>query len=148
MKLNELAVVSPTKQAAKVFESYFGTSIKFDTISQQQAQGLLTRVRSLIAEHRRTPEFHRSERNPSYLKLVMMEQALATQAVAPAGTAPIDPQKQAGLQAAQIQQKKKQIQDSIKAKQAEIAELQNKIFDTLHNILFRYCKYKFLSLRV
>jgi hypothetical protein len=129
MKLNELAVVSPTKQAAKVFESYFGNSIRFDQISQAQARGMLKRVRTLIAEHRRTPGFHSSEHNPSYLKLVMMEQALATQAVAPAGTAPIDPQKQAGLQAAQVQQKKKQIQDAIKAKQAEIAQLQKQMND-------------------
>ena len=129
MKLNELAAVSPTKQAAKVFESYFGNSIRFDQITQAQARGMLKRVRALIAEHRRTPEFHSSEHNPSYLKLVMMEQALATQAVAPAGSAPMDPQKQAGLQAAQIQQKKKQIQDAIKAKQAEIAQLQKQMND-------------------
>ena len=139
MKLNELAVVSPTKQAAKVFESYFGNSIRFDQITPAQARGMLKRVRTLIAEHRRTPEFHSSEHNPSYLKLVMMEQALATQAVAPAGTAPaatptpgsaaMDPKKQAGLMAAQVQQKKKQIQDTIKAKQEEIAQLQKQMND-------------------
>jgi hypothetical protein len=127
MKLQELAVANPTKQAAKVFESYFGTSIKFDTISRRQAQGLLTRVRSLISEHRRTPEFHRSEQNPAYLKLVMMEQALATQAAAPAAST--NPQQQAGLQAAQVQQKKKQIQDAIRSKQAEIAQLQKQMND-------------------
>jgi flagellar biosynthesis GTPase FlhF len=115
MKLQELAVANPTKQAAKVFESYFGTSIKFDTISRRQAQGLLNRVRSLISEHRRTPEFHRSERNPAYLKLVMLEQALATQAATPvAGTQQVNPQQQAGLMAAQQQEKKRQIEDQIK----------------------------------
>jgi hypothetical protein len=128
MKLQELAVANPTKQAAKVFESYFGTSIKFDTISRRQAQGLLNRVRSLISEHRRTPEFHRSERNPAYLKLVMLEQALATQAATPvAGTQQVNPQQQAGLMAAQQQEKKRQIQDAIKAKQAEIADLQKQM---------------------
>jgi len=132
MKLQELAVANPTKQAAKVFESYFGTSIKFDTISRRQAQGLLNRVRSLISEHRRTPEFHKSEQNPAYLKLVMLEQALATQATAPVtpATAPVTPattQQQAGMQAAQVQQKKRQIQDAIKAKQAEIAQLQKQM---------------------
>ena len=125
MKLQELAVANPTKQAAKVFESYFGTSIKFDTISRRQAQGLLNRVRSLISEHRRTPEFHRSERNPAYLKLVMLEQALATQAVA--GQPAANPQQQQALMAAQQQQKKRQIQDAIKAKQAEIADLQKQM---------------------
>jgi len=126
MKLNELAVISPTKQAAKVFESYFGNSVKFDQISQPQARGMLKRVRNLISEHRRTPEFHRSERNPAYLKLVMMEQALATQAVA---TNTTNPQAQAGMMAAQQQQKKRQIQDAIKAKQAEIADLQKQMND-------------------
>ena len=76
MKLNELAVANPTKQAAKVFESYFGDRVTFDTIDQTQALKMLRRVRGLVAEHRRTPEFHRSEQNPAYLKLVVMEQAL------------------------------------------------------------------------
>jgi hypothetical protein len=125
MKLQELAVANPTKQAAKVFESYFGTSIKFDTISRRQAQGLLTRVRSLISEHRRTPAFHRSEQDPAYLKLVMLEQALATQAVA--GQPAANPQQQQALMAAQQQQKKRQIQDAIKSKQAEIADLQKQM---------------------
>jgi len=125
MKLNELAVVSPTKQAAKVFESYFGNRIAFDAMSQNQARGMLKRVRNLIAEHRRTPEFHRSERNPAYLKLVMMEQALATQATV--GQATANPQQQQALMAAQQQEKKRQIQDAIKAKQAEIADLQKQM---------------------
>ena len=135
MKLQELAVANPTKQAAKVFESYFGTSIKFDAISRRQAQGLLNRVRSLISEHRRTPAFHQSEQDPSYLKLVMLEQALATQAVA--GQPAADPQQQQALMAAQQQQKKRQIQDAIKAKQAEIADLQkqmnNPVMSTMEN---------------
>ena len=125
MKLNELAVVSPTKQAAKVFESYFGNSIKFDQISPVQAQGMLKRIRSLIAEHRRTPEFHRSEQNPNYLKLVVMEQALASAAVAPQQQA--NPQQQAAMQAAQVQQGRRQIQDAIKQKQKELADLQKQL---------------------
>ena len=124
MKLNELAVTSPIKQAAKVFESYFGNSIKFDQMSRAQAQAMLKRVRSLIAEHRRTPEFHSSEQNPSYLKLVVMEQALAGQATAPAQ---VNPQQQAGMQAAQIQQGRRQIQDAIKQKQKELADLQKQL---------------------
>jgi chromosome segregation ATPase len=123
MKLNELAVISPTKQAAKVFESYFGNSIKFDQMTQAQARSMLKRVRNLIAEHRRTPGFHSSEQNPSYLKLVVMEQALATQAVAPQATA----QQQAGMQAAQIQQGRRQIQDAIKQKQKELTDLQKQL---------------------
>ena len=58
MKLNELAVTSPTKQAAKVFESYFGRGVDFDSVTPAQARGMLKRVRALIAERRRTPGFH------------------------------------------------------------------------------------------
>ena len=76
MKLQELAVANPKQQTAKVFESYFGSSVNFDSISPAQARGMLKRVRGLIAEHRLTTEFYRSERNPAYIKLVMMEQAL------------------------------------------------------------------------
>ena len=76
MKLNDLAAPRPTKQIAKVFESYFGPSIKFESLTRTQTQQLLTRVRNLLGEHRSTTARHTSEQNPSYLKLVMMEQAL------------------------------------------------------------------------
>jgi hypothetical protein len=76
MKLNDLAAPRPTKQIAKVFESYFGPSIKFESLTRNQTQQLLTRVRSLLGEHRGSTARHTSEQNPSYLKLVMMEQAL------------------------------------------------------------------------
>ena len=113
MKLNELAVANPTKQAAKVFESYFGQGVNFDAMSPAQARGMLKRVRTLIAEHRRTPEFHSSEQNPAYLKLVVMEQALATAATAPgmAATAQANPQQQAASMTLQRQQKQKQLDD-------------------------------------
>ena len=76
MKLQELAAIKPTKQIARVFESYFGSRMKFDQITGKQAQQMLSRVRSVLGETRRQPSFHQSERNPAYLKLLMMEQAL------------------------------------------------------------------------
>jgi hypothetical protein len=95
MKLHDLAAPRPSKQIAKVFESYFGTKIPFDSLNARQTQHLLKRVRGLLGEHRSTPARHHSEQNASYLKLVMMEQALTqrmaeeTIPVAPvAGVAP------------------------------------------------------------
>ena len=76
MKLQELAAIKPTKQIARVFESYFGSRMKFDQITSKQAQQMLSRVRGVLGETRRQPSFHQSERNPAYLKLLMMEQAL------------------------------------------------------------------------
>ena len=138
MKLQELAAISPTKQAAKVFESYFGGRVKLDTISRTQAQTLLHRVRTLVKEHRRTPEFHYSEQNPSYLKLMMMEQVLvakvnedamggATIGIGqPSGgtAAATNPQAVQGMQAVNIQQQKKAAQDQAKNIDKQIQMLQ------------------------
>ena len=141
MKLQELAGISPTKQAAKVFESYFGGRINIDTITRTQAQGLLNRVRRLVSEHRRTPEFHRSEQNLSYLKLVMMEQVLSARVKEDAmggatvgmgqpsgGTAAktdaANSQGTDAMQAVQIQQKQKSLDELIKNKQKELQDLQ------------------------
>ena len=76
MKLQDLAILPQTKQIAKVFESYFGKSITFESISQRQANAMLGKVRGLISEHRGTPAYHGSEKSSAYLKLVMMEQVL------------------------------------------------------------------------
>jgi len=145
MKLQELAAISPTKQAAKVFESYFGGRVNINTITRAQARNLLNRVRTLVKEHRRTPEFHRSEQNPSYLKLVMMEQVLSARVkedamggatvgfAQPSGGTAANTNSQPnaataqGMQAAQVQQKKRQIQDQIKMKQKEIQDLQQQM---------------------
>lgn len=77
MKLQELAAPSQTKQIAKVFESYFGKSIAFESISTRQAHAMLGRVRGLLGEHRATTDVHTSQHNPAYLKLVMLEQVLS-----------------------------------------------------------------------
>ena len=76
MILNELAQVAPEKQVAKIFEQYFGKKINVASIKPWQAEAMLDRVRRTLGEHRASPEFHRSEKNASYLKLLMMEQAL------------------------------------------------------------------------
>jgi len=135
MKLQELAVPSQTKQAAKVFESYFGDRISFETISRRQAQTLLNRVRKLVSEHRRTPKFHHSEQNPAYMKLIMLEQVLSARikeeqvqgTVVPTGgmgQPGQNPQQQAGLQQAAIQQGKKQAQEQMKQIDQQMAQLQ------------------------
>ena len=137
MKLLELAAIQPTKQAAKVFESYFGGRVKIDTITPKQARSLLTRVRGLVKEHRRTPEFHSSEQNPSYLKLMMMEQVLSAKVKEDAtvgigqsagaqqpGVAPaVNPANVAMNMAA----KKKQSQDQIQALKQQQADITKQI---------------------
>jgi hypothetical protein len=78
MKLQDLAQPQKSKQTSQVFESYFGKGIAFDRMSRPQAHTMLTRVRDLIREHRSKREFHRSEQNPAYMQLVVMEQGLTS----------------------------------------------------------------------
>lgn len=132
MKLQELAVVNPTKQAAKVFESYFGDKLSFESLSGDKASHMLQRVRALISEHRRTPEFHNSERNPTYLKLVVMEQALAaaaTPAATPAAMALQRQQKQKALsdEEAQLNKQQQNITARKAAIQKEKAQMENRL---------------------
>lgn len=75
MKLQELAA-KPTEQYSRVFESHFDSHMNFERIPGHKAQHMLGRVRALIKEHRQSPDRYRSEQDPGYLKLVMLEQAL------------------------------------------------------------------------
>lgn len=115
MKLQDLAAPQKTKQVAKVMESYFGSSVAFDQLSPKQAQAMLRKVRGLIAEQRRQPEFHSSEQNPAYLKLMMMEQGLAAAATAPAQT----PAQTQAAQALAKQQRQQQLRDQLKTLKTE-----------------------------
>lgn len=78
MKLQELSAPTPSKQIAKVFESYFGNRIRFDQLTRGQTRSMLGKVRGILGEHRKTSARHSSEQDPRYLQLVMMEQALTT----------------------------------------------------------------------
>ncbi len=112
MKLQELSAPTPSKQIAKVFESYFGNRISFDQLTRGQTKAMLGKVRGILGEHRKTAQRHNSEQDPRYLQLVMMEQALAarmkentvppTTGAAPTpapatGTTPKDPKLAAAL---------------------------------------------------
>lgn len=134
MKLKDLAQPQQTKQTARVFESYFGQAVNFSGLNRGQAKSMLHRVRGLINEHRRQPDFHRSEQNPAYLKLVMMEQGLAAR-LKEAETTMVqtatDDAKARALATAQQQQKKREIQDQIKQHQDAIRDLQQQMNNPL-----------------
>jgi hypothetical protein len=50
--------------------------MSFDQLTAAQCRNMLSRVKTVLGENRRSAGFHTSEQNPAYLKLVMMEQAL------------------------------------------------------------------------
>ena len=76
MKLQELDALKNKQKVARILEDRLGQSASFDNLSRGQTRAMLTRIRGLIHEHRNTPEFHYSEKNAAYLKLVMLEQGL------------------------------------------------------------------------
>jgi len=77
MKLQELNQQKSVTRIEKVLESRLGKSIDFDRVDARTARSMLGRVRSVIAEVRNSHGFYRSEKNPSYLRALMLEQALA-----------------------------------------------------------------------
>jgi len=78
MKLHELSIQPQSKNIKKVLENRLGQQLSLDALSPMATRHMLRRVRNLIKETRQATGFYMSEQNSSYLKLVMMEQALST----------------------------------------------------------------------
>lgn len=135
MKLNELAVTRPTQQIAKVFEGHFDQQMQFDSMNRKQLHSMYRQVRGVLSEVRSSPARHHSEKNPSYLKLMMMEQALAEkiyedEMAAQGGTAPaagVNPQQAAAMAAKQKVDTVKKLETDLEAKKKEVTDLQNQL---------------------
>jgi hypothetical protein len=135
MKLNELAVTRPTQQIAKVFESHFDQQVQFDSMNRDQLHNMYRKVRGVLSEHRSGPARHTSERDPAYLKLMMMEQALAEKiyedemaAANAAAPAPgVNPQQAAAMAAKQKMDQKTQIQKELEDLKKQVTDKQNEL---------------------
>jgi len=135
MKLNELAVTRLTRQIAKVFEGHFDQRVQFDSLNRKQLHSMYRQVRGVLSEVRSSPARHHSEKNPAYLKLMMMEQALAEKIYEDEmgntnpqpGTPGMNPQQTAAVTAQQKQEEIKQMEIDLKNKKDEVNDLQNKI---------------------
>ena len=137
MKLNELAVTRPTQQIAKVFEGHFDQRVQIDSLNRKQLHSMYRQVRSALSEVRSSPARHHSEKNPAYLKMMMMEQALADKIyedemgnpTPQPGTpgAGMNPQQTAAVTAQQRQEEIKQMEIDLKNKKDEVNNLQNAI---------------------
>jgi hypothetical protein len=113
MKLHELDALKQPDKAAQVLEQRLGQTVSFSNLSLRESRHMLLRVRGLINEHRSSVASHSSERDPAYLKLLMLESGLKgrLKEVAPvvpgqadAGAVPIDtkdPKVQAAMKKSQ-----------------------------------------------
>jgi hypothetical protein len=76
MKLHELDTLNQQGKAAQVLEKRLGQTVSFSNLSLRESRHMLLRVRGLINEHRSSAASHSSERDPAYLKLIMLESGL------------------------------------------------------------------------
>jgi len=135
MKLNELAVTRPTRQISKVFESHFDQSVNFDTLNRKQLHNMYRQVRGVLSEVRSSSARHTSQKNPAYLKLMMMEQALAEKiyeaemvATTAPGAAPgVNPQQAAAMAVKQKMDQKKQVQQELDDLKKQVTDKQNEL---------------------
>ena len=113
MKLHELDQHNQQDKAQQVLQARLGHVVSFANLTMRESRHMLLRVRGLLSEHRSTAAAHSSERDPAYLKLLMLESGLKgrLKEVAPvapgqpaAGAVPIDtkdPKVQAAMKKSQ-----------------------------------------------
>ena len=135
MKLNELAVTRPTQQIAKVFEGHFDQRMQFDSLNRKQLHNMYRQVRGVLSEVRSSSARHHSEKNPAYLKMMMMEQALAEKIYeaemgatgAPGDAAGVNPQQAAAMAVKQKMDQKKQVQQDLDDLKKQVIDKQNEL---------------------
>ena len=114
MKLHELDQHNQQDKAQQVLQARLGHTVSFANLTMRESRHMLLRVRGLLSEHRSTTAAHSSERDPAYLKLLMLESGLKgrLKEVAPvvpgaAGAVPVDtkdPKVQAAMKKSQAGQ--------------------------------------------
>ena len=136
MILNDITAIAPKKQVRKVFEQFFNSTLPVDQMNKWQTRRLLSRVRTALSEHRTRPDFHKSERDPAYLKMLMMEQALTDHLKS--GAIP-EPRRiyESEVQQAQVVLAAKDMIDSIQKMIEDVSEMQFKelpaLVDSIRN---------------
>ena len=73
MKLTDL---DRSNVAVKALKEGFAFNFDIAELDRPKTLAMLKKVSGLIKESRRSPEFHKAEANPTYMKMLFMEQAL------------------------------------------------------------------------
>jgi hypothetical protein len=73
MKLNDL---DPRHTAIKALKENFSLDFETKGLNRSQTISMLRKVSTLVKETRLHKDFHKSESNPTYLKMLFLEQAL------------------------------------------------------------------------
>jgi len=78
MKLQNLSRKLSSNDYFKLYESQFGTPINIDGITLNKGNIMLTQVKNTIYEFKNSSKFRNSENNPTYLRMIMLEEALSS----------------------------------------------------------------------
>lgn len=73
MRLNDL---DKKNVASKALKENFSVEFDISTLDKAKTLSMLKKVTGLINESRKSPDFQNSEKSPSYMKMLFMEQAL------------------------------------------------------------------------
>lgn len=73
MKLSDL---DAKNAATKALKESFAFDFDISGLDRPKTLAMLQKVSGLIKESRRSPDFHKSETSPTYMKMLFMEQAL------------------------------------------------------------------------
>ena len=115
MKLHELDTLKQQDKAERVLETRLGQTVSFSNLSLRESRHMLLRVRGLISEHRASAASHSSERDPAYLKLLMLESGLKGRLKE---VAPIAPGQPGAAGAVPVDTKDPKVQAAMKKSQA------------------------------
>lgn len=115
MKLHELDTLKQQDKAERVLETRLGQTVSFSNLSLRESRHMLLRVRGLINEHRASAASHSSERDPAYLKLLMLESGLKGRLKE---VAPIVPGQPGAAGAVPVDTKDPKVQAAMKKSQA------------------------------
>lgn len=77
MNLIELQENKKSKLAKKTLRESYDIDLDLSSFDLSKTQNMLRKVRQLVSETKSDSRIHNSHRDPSYLKLLMMEQALS-----------------------------------------------------------------------
>lgn len=78
MELRSLSHKLTSTDYFKLYESQFGSSINVSNIDFNDGKQMLSKLRQDIKEFKGSVKFHKSENNPTYLRMMMLEQALSS----------------------------------------------------------------------
>jgi len=125
MKLQDLES-SSLQKSQKVLESYFEKKIDVSTLTQEQALAMLKKVKGVVEEARSTKGLHTSEKNPSYLRAIFLEQALESWLHGSKPTVNTVPVMEAEVQQAQVVLAAQDMVDRVQGMIEDITEMEYK----------------------